>query len=57
MELETKRFARTLDLDLIDAASRRDPKAFEDLGYHSNGEWPGTDFMRHCLFPGVVGQE
>lgn len=51
MELETKRLLlRTLDLDLIDAASRRDPKAFEDLGYHSNGEWPGTDFYEALPF-------
>ncbi|MED4731936.1 GNAT family N-acetyltransferase [Aneurinibacillus migulanus] len=46
MNLETKRLLlKTLDLDLIEAAAKRDTQAIEALGYKTNGEWPGPDFF------------
>lgn len=45
MKLETDRlYLITLDMDLIEAAARRDGQAIEALGYKTNGEWPGADF-------------
>jgi ribosomal-protein-alanine N-acetyltransferase len=46
MELLTKRLLlKTLDLDLLDAAATHDDKAIAALGYRTNGEWPGEDFV------------
>ncbi|WP_248930651.1 GNAT family N-acetyltransferase [Paenibacillus hamazuiensis] len=46
MKLQTNRLLlTTLDLDLIEAAARRDTAAIEALGYKTNGEWPGPDFF------------
>ncbi|MCM3748539.1 GNAT family N-acetyltransferase [Paenibacillus pasadenensis] len=45
MIIQTNRLLlKTLDLDLIEAAARRDADAIEALGYKTNGEWPGPDF-------------
>ncbi|UUZ94089.1 GNAT family N-acetyltransferase [Paenibacillus sp. P25] len=45
MQLETNRLLlQTLDLQLIEAAAKRDTLAIEALGYKTNGEWPGQDF-------------
>ncbi|WP_025716130.1 GNAT family N-acetyltransferase [Paenibacillus sp. 1-18] len=46
MKVQTNRLIlKTLDLDLIEAAARRDIRAIEAMGYKTNGEWPGTDFF------------
>lgn len=46
MKLETNRLLlKTLDLNLIELAARRDKQAMEALGYKTNGEWPGPDFF------------
>ncbi|WP_426454220.1 GNAT family N-acetyltransferase [Paenibacillus sp. S-38] len=46
MKLYTNRLMLvTLDLDLIQAAARQDTGAIEALGYTTNGEWPGPDFL------------
>jgi RimJ/RimL family protein N-acetyltransferase len=46
MKLQTNRLIlKTLDLDLIEAAARRDTAAIEAMGYKTNGEWPGPDFL------------
>ncbi|MDF2663997.1 MAG: acetyltransferase [Paenibacillus sp.] len=45
IQLETSRLLlKTLDLELIEAAARRDTRAIEALGYKTDGEWPGPDF-------------
>ncbi len=45
MQLETNRLTlHTLDLPLLEAASRRDNQAIEALGFRTNGEWPAPDF-------------
>jgi ribosomal-protein-alanine N-acetyltransferase len=46
MELLTKRLLlKTVELDLLEAAAKRDAKAIAALGYQTNGEWPGSDFL------------
>ncbi|MDR9855810.1 GNAT family protein [Paenibacillus sp. VCA1] len=51
MKLETDRLIlQTLDLDLIDAAAKRDVRAIEALGYKTSGEWPGQDFYEALPF-------
>ncbi|MCZ8521764.1 MULTISPECIES: GNAT family N-acetyltransferase [Paenibacillus] len=46
MKLQTNRLLlQTLDLELIDAASRQDLGALEAMDYKTNGEWPGPDFL------------
>ncbi|AEI41746.1 GNAT family N-acetyltransferase [Paenibacillus mucilaginosus] len=46
MKLQTNRLLLIpLNLDLIDAAARQDTGAVEAMGYKSNGEWPGPDFL------------
>jgi ribosomal-protein-alanine N-acetyltransferase len=46
MELLTERLLlKTLDLDLLDAAVTRTVNAIAALGYRTNGEWPGDDFV------------
>ncbi|BFH60559.1 GNAT family N-acetyltransferase [Paenibacillus azoreducens] len=51
MKLETNRLIlQTLDLDLMDAAAKRDARAIEALGYKTNGEWPGQDFYEALPF-------
>ncbi|RPK10954.1 hypothetical protein FH5_04032 [Priestia endophytica] len=46
MKLETNRLLlQTLDLNLIEAAAKRDTRAIEAMGYKTNGEWPGPDFF------------
>ncbi|MGV6938708.1 GNAT family N-acetyltransferase [Paenibacillus sp. CMM36] len=43
-ELQTNRLLlKTLDLNLIEAAARRDIGAIEALGYKTSDEWPGPD--------------
>ncbi|WP_028775998.1 GNAT family N-acetyltransferase [Shimazuella kribbensis] len=45
MLLETNRLLlRTLELDLLEAATQRDTKEIEALGYKTNGEWPEPEF-------------
>lgn len=44
--LETDRLLlKTIDVNLLDAASKRDHQAIIDLGYKTNGEWPNSDFF------------
>ncbi|UUZ79776.1 hypothetical protein LJK88_32580 [Paenibacillus sp. P26] len=59
MQLETNRLLlQTLDLQLIEAAAKRDTLAIEALGYKTNGEWPGQDFYEAlALFPGASDEE
>jgi len=46
MKLETNRLViETIDLPLLEAASKQDVKAIEALGFKSNGEWPAPDFL------------
>ncbi len=46
MKLQTNRLIiKTLDLELIEAAARRDTRAIEAMGYKNNSEWPGPDFF------------
>ncbi|SFE44453.1 Protein N-acetyltransferase, RimJ/RimL family [Paenibacillus algorifonticola] len=46
MKLETDRLIiQTVDLPLLEAASRRDALAIEALGFKTNGEWPAPDFF------------
>jgi ribosomal-protein-alanine N-acetyltransferase len=46
MKLETNRLVvQTIDLPLIEAASRRDTHAIEAMGFKTNGEWPTPDFF------------
>ena len=46
MKLQTNRLIlKTLDLDLIEAAARRETSTIEAMGYKTNGEWPGPDFL------------
>ncbi|MEI1420943.1 GNAT family N-acetyltransferase [Bacillus cabrialesii] len=44
--LETNRLLlRTIDIPLLDAASKRNHQAIQDMGYQTNGEWPDPDFF------------
>ncbi|MCY9410819.1 N-acetyltransferase, partial [Bacillus inaquosorum] len=44
--LETNRLRlKTIDIPLLDAASKRGHQAIKDLGYETNGEWPNSDFF------------
>ncbi|MEC2135258.1 GNAT family N-acetyltransferase [Bacillus subtilis] len=44
--LETNRLRlKTIDIPLLDAASKQDHQAIKDLGYETNGEWPNSDFF------------
>ncbi|MCM2582305.1 acetyltransferase [Bacillus subtilis] len=44
--LETNRLRlQTIDIPLLDAASKQDHQAIKDLGYETNGEWPNYDFF------------
>jgi [ribosomal protein S5]-alanine N-acetyltransferase len=46
MKLQTNRLIiKTLDLELIEAAARRDTRSIEAMGYKTNSEWPGPDFF------------
>ncbi|WP_411802166.1 hypothetical protein [Bacillus mojavensis] len=48
--LETERLLlKTIDVNLLDAASKRDHQAIIDLGYKTNGEWPNSDFFKQFL--------
>lgn len=44
--LETNRLLlRTIDIPLLNAASKRNHQAIQDLGYQTNGEWPDPAFF------------
>ncbi|MCY7809165.1 GNAT family N-acetyltransferase [Bacillus spizizenii] len=44
--LETNRLLlKTIDIPLLDAASKQDHQAMKNLGYETNGEWPNPDFF------------
>ncbi|QYR19264.1 GNAT family N-acetyltransferase [Paenibacillus sp. sptzw28] len=46
MRLQTNRLIlQTLDLNLVEAAARLDTRAIEAMGYKTNGEWPGPEFL------------
>ncbi|MCY8512686.1 GNAT family N-acetyltransferase [Bacillus atrophaeus] len=51
MQLETDRLLlKTLDLNLLEAAAKRDLLGIEALGYKTNGEWPEPDFFEALPF-------
>lgn len=48
--LETNRLRlQTIDIPLLDAASKQDHQAIKELGYETNGEWPNSDFLKRYL--------
>lgn len=48
--LETNRLLlKTIDIPLLDAASKQDHQAMKNLGYETNGEWPNPDFLKPSL--------
>jgi len=45
MEIQTERLLlHPVNLKLLDAAGTDDVAAIEELGYKTNGEWPGPDY-------------